>query len=608
MVAALEPLRAPSERPGASWRRRLRLWWHAWEWPIVAALGLLALCLGCAGFARNAAALGEHPSCWDLLYLSLQLFVLQSGAVPGPVSWELNVARFVAPGVASYTVVQALAAIFREQAQLLRLWFVRNHVVICGLGRKGLLLAQGFCSRNETVVVIERDPENPLVGACRDAGAMVVNGDATDADVLRRARVQRARYLFAVCDDDAVNAEVALDARRVVLRRRDNPLARRWHPPLSCYVHLHDAQLYALLRAQQATLQVAGAFRLEFFNLSDAAARMLVEVCPPPPGPEPLVVIGLGPLGQAAIVRAAAQRRTHGGPAAAPLEIKAVDSDAGRKVAELQARCPWLGKACTLSPEEADVSSPAFRPESLLALAPGGAQPAVLYLCLEDDAQCWSLALSLWQRLRDRPVTIVARVTEGAGLGTLVKGVQGTVVGQAALRPFALLDQVCRPALILEGACEVIARGIHDAYVEHQRKLGFTPGTNPSMVPWRELPDDLKESNRAQADDVGRKLAAVGCGLEPLQDWDEAEAFQFTAEEVEKLAEMEHERWCDERRSMGWTYAPGAKDLARKTSPYLVAWSALTDEVKEYDRASIRQLPAALAHAGLQVCRLGWRA
>jgi len=574
----------------------------------VAALGLVALALGCVGFARSATALGGEVSLWDLVYLSLQLFALQSGALPGPVSWELNVARFLAPAVASYTLVQALAAIFSEQMELLHLSFLRDHVVICGLGRKGLCLAQGFRNQNEAVVVIERDPENPLLGACRDAGAIVLSGDAADEDVLRRARVHRARYLFAVCGDDHVNAEVAIRARTVASQRRGTLLAWPGGTPLTCYVHVYDPLLHALLRAQQVTLQVERRFRLEFFNFFDAAARVLVEAYPPPEPPGRLVVIGLGRLGEAAIVRAAAGH--HLGQPGPPgkLTIAAADGDAERKLADLHARHPWLAKLCELVPVQADVSSSTFRPEDLLPGSAEGRERVLLYLCPDDDPLCQSLALGLWQRLRDRPATIVALVAQGAGLAELLKEMQGSFGSTAVLHPFALLDQVCQPALILGGACEVIARGIHDAYVRHQEQLGMKPETNASMVPWEQLPDDLKESNRAQADDVGRKLAAIGCRLEPLRDWDEALAFEFEEGEVAKLAEMEHERWCDERRSMGWTLAPGKKDLVRKTSPYLVPWSKLPDEVKEYDRDDVRRLPEALARAGLQILRAKGRA
>ena len=108
---------------------------------------------------------------------------------------------------------------------------------------------------------------------------------------------------------------------------------------------------------------------------------------------------------------------------------------------------------------------------------------------------------------------------------------------------------------------------------------------------------------------AGSREEAEEPAEERMEDWfQDSTTSEFEEGEVAKLAEMEHERWCDERRSMGWTLAPGKKDLVRKTSPYLVPWSKLPDEVKEYDRDAVRRLPEALARAGLQILRAKGRA
>ncbi|HOG45693.1 MAG TPA: NAD-binding protein [Anaerolineae bacterium] len=202
--------------------RQLHLVWQDVEWPVVVALALAAFVLGYIGFARNAVAQGQALTPWDLFYLSLQLFVLQSGAVPGPVGWELNLARLLAPAVAGYTAYQAIVAIFDQQKDLVRLWYWRNHAIICGLGRKGLLLAQGLRADDVNVVVIEPDCDNPRLAQCRDAGAIVLTG--SDDEMLRKAHVERARYLFAVSGDDNRNAEIAVLAQRQLAGRPLKPL------------------------------------------------------------------------------------------------------------------------------------------------------------------------------------------------------------------------------------------------------------------------------------------------------------------------------------------------------------------------------------------------
>jgi hypothetical protein len=41
------------------------------------------------------------------------------------------------------------------------------------------------------------------------------------------------------------------------------------------------------------------------------------------------------------------------------------------------------------------------------------------------------------------------------------------------------------------------------------------------------------------------------------------------------------------------------------TSPYLIAWDRLPEEVKERNRIVIRDIPTFLAGAGFQVYRMG---
>jgi hypothetical protein len=191
-------------------------------------------------------------------------------------------------------------------------------------------------------------------------------------------------------------------------------------------------------------------------------------------------------------------------------------------------------------------------------------------------------------------------MADEAGLAALVGGPHKDPGSFSGLHAFALLEHTCKPELWLGGAHEMLARAIHEEYIRLQASLGETPQGNPSMAPWEELPMTVQESNRAQADHVAAKLAAVGCEMEPLVDWN-AESFAFSDAEVETMARMEHERYLGERRLTG--RARQAKDLTRSLSPYLVPWDQLPEDAKELHRTPVRLLPRLLSGAGLQVRR-----
>jgi hypothetical protein len=153
--------------------------------------------------------------------------------------------------------------------------------------------------------------------------------------------------------------------------------------------------------------------------------------------------------------------------------------------------------------------------------------------------------------------------------------------------------------VLFGSAREMLGRAIHERHLEEQQ--GKKLPDDPTMQQWVPLREDLKESNRAQADHIPEKLRRVGCGYAPVAGRKPA-PFPFTPAEIEVLAEMEHDRWMAERRVEGWTLGP--RDPARKTSPHLVAWPDLADDVREWDRQAVRNIPDLMARAGFEIYRL----
>jgi uncharacterized membrane protein len=153
---------------------------------------------------------------------------------------------------------------------------------------------------------------------------------------------------------------------------------------------------------------------------------------------------------------------------------------------------------------------------------------------------------------------------------------------------------------------EHLAEAIHDAYTRamHAASLdaatgqGAVPGSRLSLRPWEQLPEWLKESNRAQAWQVGEKLAVIGCLMVPA--FDPALTFAFAEDEVEMLARLEHERWVAERMAQASLHGPGPHG---RSHPDLVPWEELPDEAHAKNVQAVRNIPAILASVGFQVLR-----
>jgi hypothetical protein len=147
--------------------------------------------------------------------------------------------------------------------------------------------------------------------------------------------------------------------------------------------------------------------------------------------------------------------------------------------------------------------------------------------------------------------------------------------------------------------CDAIAQAIHEDFLAEKAKSAKPEGR--AIMPWRRLDEDFRESNRAQARDIEEKLRAIGCISVPAAEAT-GEPVLFSPEEVERMAEMEHGRYNAERLLEGWRYGK-EKDDERKASPHLVAWSELPDDIREYDRRTVRKIPEFLAEAKRTVRR-----
>lgn len=580
--------------------------WQDLHWYVIGLSAVVALALGYWGFSSYFASTGNPGSRLSIVYLTLQLFALESGALPGRIPLALEVARFLAPLVAATAALKALLLVFREQAQLLRVKFYRGHVVICGLGRKGHLLARTLRGRGDKVVVVERDEGNDYLEQCRDLGAVVFTGDASDPGVLRKARVGRADHLIALCGDDGVNAEIAVRTRSL--------LKRRGGRALHVIVHLFDPQLCTLLQEREFEADRTAAFRLDYFNLYERAARSLIKTFSPFSDPgvggdsaPHFVIVGVGRFGESLIVQSAIRWKDRNGKSGRKLDLTLLDRTAGLKKEMLCLRYPRLSRYCNVRPVDADVESPQFQRGEFLVDIGANSKISHIFICLDNDSLGLSAALTLNRHVRKDSIPVTVRMAHETGLASLLAGKEIDRNGTANIRVFGILDRTFQADLLLGGTHETLARAIHEAYLDQAEDRDSDRWEDTPLVPWDVLPQEFKESCRGQADHIGAKLKAVGCVLFPLSDWD-AGLFTFTVEEIERMAMMEHERWLRERLDHGWRHTSGRKDYKRKRHPDLLPWNKLPDtsESKRKSREAVSRLPKFLAAVGYEIRRLAY--
>jgi hypothetical protein len=576
-----------------------------YSWFIIIFLGTISLILGYIGFWKNGLALQAERTFLDNLYLTLGLISLNTGAVPAPISWELQLARFLVPAVTAYTAFLAFTTIFIQQTEQVRLWFLQDHVIICGLGRKGFRLANQFLQSGNRVVVIEIDDDNEWIANIRSAGAVVIQGDAVDQELLRKTKLNRARNLIGVVGDDGVNAEIAVSAENISRNRKEGIL--------TCIIHIFDDQLWRLLRQKELKASANSHFRLELFNIFDRGAHIMVQSNPPWVDLDPecaphLLVVGLGKMGQRVIVEAARGWQFNREDPTSKISFSLVDIEAEKKLSLLLNQHPRLDKLATFTSLDMDILSGEFDTLGGRFLQDGNCQLDMCYICLDDETFSLQNGLRLNHQLRAVKVPIVMRMSESGGLALLIDQGAGEGNSFGDLRIFDLLDQTCTAELLEKGTHEVLARSLHGIYLESALRDGRKRAEDEALKNWEDLSVELKENNRQLADRIPTILAAAGYRIAPLTDWD-AEKLLFLegeseeGDQVSMMARMEHESWCLGKKDQGWHYGP-EKDNDKKTNPALLPWEELPDGEREKNRDFIRGLPRLLVQAGFQIEKL----
>ncbi|HEY3996030.1 MAG TPA: NAD-binding protein [Mycobacterium sp.] len=99
---------------------------------------------------------------------------------------------------------------FVQLAGLRRARQMRGHVVVIGLGSIGVRVVRDLAAAGYDVVVIEPDENNRYLSTVAELDVPVIFGDATMRQTLESARVDRARGVAVVNQDDMENIETGI--------------------------------------------------------------------------------------------------------------------------------------------------------------------------------------------------------------------------------------------------------------------------------------------------------------------------------------------------------------------------------------------------------------
>lgn len=150
---------------------------------------------------------------------------------------------------------------------------------------------------------------------------------------------------------------------------------------------------------------------------------------------------------------------------------------------------------------------------------------------------------------------------------------------------------------------ERLAQAAHKVFCDDLRAKGYKlgPVTNKrkkehsSLKPYDQLLEEEKEQNRNNVRDIPNKLRSIGYFIRASRGGEPR--LRLTKEEIEILAQKEHERWMKQKLDKGWKH--GSKtNKEKKIHKCLLPWDRLPRYEQDKDLALIRGIPGILGDGG----------
>lgn len=276
------------------------------QFPWLLAIGLLLSILGTAYLFqwRYNQVQPEGPDHQYLTYTKavyavLNMTFLQLTYADMPPGTELDVFVIVVPpiGLVLFTylglkVIRFIRIAFvrtergQEWQEAVVKSTVKNHVLICGLGRVGYRVAKQLLLKyDQPVVGIEETP-SALVAELMAADLPVIFGDAENEEVLHKAGIERARVILVCTNKDFVNLSIAFKARelnrqaRIILRLFEDEIVEDLKASLKVDAIISRSAVAAL----SFTYAAIGGEIIETFQLGERVyvlARIPLDVTSP---------------------------------------------------------------------------------------------------------------------------------------------------------------------------------------------------------------------------------------------------------------------------------------------------------------------------------------
>jgi hypothetical protein len=357
-------------------------------------------------------------------------------------------------------------------------------------------------------------------------------------------------------------------------------------------VHIDNTEISGLFSERPLFSTTTDDFDARFFNINRLAARTLVDRYPPDrfqevhgPDDPPASIMVFGTEMLATELVSQIARVGHYGNRKKAI-VQLLTGGENRVSKSVEKRTAVLSEFVELDINDDLDFELLLTNDDLLEEVATRHRPSIIYICLSNAVDSLRLVAGLQRIDATRRAEVVVCTAHRSDFTFLAPSLEGR--DDLGFTVFDVMRETCTVENIMKEHLDNLARAIHEDYVARQTELGKTVQTNSSLVSWNVLPETFREANRNQADHVAVKLRVLGYdppSIPPPCD------LQLTDQQLELIAELEHGRWLAGKMLAGWRYTSGPKNAARRIAPTIVGWDALTEEEKDKDHDTARDLP-----------------
>ncbi len=170
------------------------------RYPLVDCLYMTVITISTIGFGE---IIDMHNRPWGRLFT---MFLALSG---------IGTLSYIITNFTASIVEGDISQSFRRKRMEKLASRMKNHYIVCGYGRVGRRIVDEMKSTQRDIVIVESS--RPAIDAMPEdlRSLVLIEGDATDADVLLKAGIERAKGVFCAATDDNVNLVISLAAKQL---------------------------------------------------------------------------------------------------------------------------------------------------------------------------------------------------------------------------------------------------------------------------------------------------------------------------------------------------------------------------------------------------------